>query len=169
MGGVWKLEPQTRGAPHFHLLTVGAPFLAKEWLSRSWYEVVGSHDQRHLSAGTNVQLARSHRGVVAYAAKYVAKHQALPTDWQDGVGRWWGVFNRAALRIEWLEAPMTEPMYWSAVRIVRRLVASRTPAATRGPPRSFSGGCWAVLKEAEARRVWSHLLDNACATSVMVP
>ncbi len=39
---VWKLEPQTRGAPHFHLIVLGVPFMAHEWLARSWYDVVDS-------------------------------------------------------------------------------------------------------------------------------
>jgi hypothetical protein len=158
--GVWKLEPQARGAPHFHLLLVGAPFMAKEWLSRSWYESVRSDDPRHLAAGTNVQLARSHRGVVAYAAKYVAKHQALPADWQEGVGRWWGVFNRAGLGIVWLSGPLTQAEFFAAVRAVRRLVAARQRQAARAPPRPAPGGTWAVARDTVAVRLYEGLRRN---------
>jgi hypothetical protein len=156
-GGTWKLEPQRRGAPHFHLLLVNTPFLAKEWLSSSWYEVVGSNDPRHLAAGTNVQQARSHRGVVAYASKYVAKAEKLPESWVDGVGRWWGVFNRAALCIEWRTWPLEQSAFYRATRILRELVAHRRQAEPRGPPKSWAGGSWAVLGDVDARRIADYL------------
>src|SRR5262245_28394097 len=56
---VWRLEPQRRGAPHYHLLVFGVDCLPIEWLSRTWFEVVGSGDLRHLVAGTQVQRVRS--------------------------------------------------------------------------------------------------------------
>lgn len=155
--GVWKLEPQTRGAPHFHLLMIGAPFMAKEWLSRSWYEIVGSGDPKHLAAGTNVQLARSHRGVVAYAAKYTAKRNELPADWQDGVGRYWGVFNRAGLGIAWDVNPLSQRDFYRVCRILRGLIARRKRAAGRGPPRVSSHGMWAVLRAPQAARILNGL------------
>lgn len=89
---VWRLEPQRRGAPHYHLLVFGTGWLDKEWLSRTWFEVVGSRDERHLRAGTQVQLVQSWRRVIGYAAKYLAKEvDELPAAWWQGVGRWWGV------------------------------------------------------------------------------
>jgi len=151
--GVWKLEPQVRGAPHFHLLLVGAPFLAKAWLSETWYDVVGSHDPKHLAAGTNVQLANSHRGVLAYAAKYTAKHQELPASWRDGVGRWWGVFNRRGLAIEWRRLPLWDTEYYALLRQLRQLVAARQRAAARAPPRAASAGWWAVVTDLQANRL----------------
>ena len=160
-GCVWKLEPQRRGAPHFHLLAVGVPFIAKDWLSRAWYDVVGSGDMRHLAAGTQVQLARSHRGVVSYASKYTAKRQELPPDWQEGVGRFWGVSHREALGIVWRWAPLSESQYWAACRIVRRLIAARRLAAARGPPRVPRAGTWAVLPDWQALRVALCVLRNA--------
>lgn len=152
-GAVWKLEPQRRGAPHFHLLVVGVPFIAKAWLSEAWYDVVGSKDPKHLAAGTQVQLARSHRGVVSYASKYTAKRQELPADWQEGVGRWWGVLGRKHLGIVWGWAPLHQSQYWQAVRILRRLIGHRQAAVGRGPPRAASGGCWAVLTDWQAERI----------------
>jgi len=159
--GLWKLEPQKRGAPHFHLLVVGVPFIAKQWVSASWYEVVGSQDARHLAAGTQVQLARSHRGVIAYAAKYTAKRQELPDDWQDGVGRWWGVFNREGLGITWEEYRLGENTFWGLVRTLRRLIAARSGRRARGPPRTYAGGMWAVLDDAQARRVFDCAVGRA--------
>ena len=148
---VWKLEPQKRGAPHFHLIVTGVPYLAREWLSRSWYEVVGSSDEKHLVAGTNVQQIMSSRGVAAYAAKYTAKAQQLPADWQDGVGRWWGVYGRERLGIVWEFVPLTQPQFWTACRWTYRLLGSRYRARGRGPPRRYSAGLWVVLDDRGAR------------------
>jgi hypothetical protein len=152
-GVVWKLEPQARGAPHYHLIVVGVPFMAKTWLSRAWYEVVGSCDPKHLAAGTNIQSVHSHRGVVSYAAKYTAKRQQLPDSWQDGVGRWWGVFGRKNLGIVWRWCPLTQAQYWQACRIVRRLIAHRNAEVGRAPPRASSSGTWAVLRDYQALRL----------------
>jgi hypothetical protein len=157
----WKLEPQKRGAPHYHLLVVGVPFLAKAWLSHMWYEVVGSGDPKHLEAGTNVQLAKSHKGVVSYAAKYTAKRQELPADWQEGVGRWWGVCNRKGLGIVWKWAPLNETQYWAATRVVRQLVARRRRAIGRAPPRACSNGSWAVLQDWQALRIALNALHTS--------
>jgi hypothetical protein len=152
-GATWKLEPQRRGAPHFHLLVVGVPYIAKDWLSRSWYEVVGSGDPRHLAAGTNVQLAHSHRGVLSYAAKYCAKAEQLPPDWQGGVGRWWGVYRRKVFDVAWTWRYLTEHEFWIAQRIFRRLVRSRTRDQPRAPPRYCPGGSWVVLADTHAWRL----------------
>jgi len=107
---IWKLEPQKRSAPHFHLIIYGVPFdrSFKEWLSRSWFEVVGSGDERHLRAGTNVQAARSLQGVKAYASKRYMGKELSPEELQDHAekvagwaspGRFWGVLNRDCLPV----------------------------------------------------------------------
>jgi len=56
---IWKLEYQQR-APHTSLGSDGVPFLARQWLSRAWYQI-GSDDPRHLRAGTQVQRCKSTR------------------------------------------------------------------------------------------------------------
>jgi hypothetical protein len=93
---VWKLEFQKRGAPHYHLLIVGLPFLARQWLAKAWYEVVGSSDIRHLHAGTQVVRCNSPEKACRYAAKYVAKVSDSPSA-PEFTGRIWGVIRRAAL------------------------------------------------------------------------
>ena len=96
---IWKLEPQKRGAPHFHLLIFNVPRLDKTWLSAAWYAVVASNDVRHLRAGTRIESIRSWRGVMSYASKYTAKViDELPEGW-EAVGRMWGVIGRDNLPI----------------------------------------------------------------------
>ena len=102
---LWFLEFQKRGAPHVHILHEGA--VCKEWLSKTWYRVVGSGDERHLRAGTNSQKVRKYRGGNRYAVKYSSKtyQKDVPEDYQN-VGRFWGcskgvnpkVMARATLR-----------------------------------------------------------------------
>lgn len=70
---VWKLERQARGAPHYHLLVWGVPFLPHEWAAAVWGRVTGDESAKHLAAGVEVRALRSHRGAMHYTAKYVAK------------------------------------------------------------------------------------------------
>ena len=94
---VWKLEPQQRGAPHYHLFIWGVhEILLREWIAQAWYEVVNSGDHWHYLKGTRVEAVRSWAGVRSYAAKYMGKEQKRQEGW-DFPGRWWGVFNAAKL------------------------------------------------------------------------
>jgi len=88
----WKLEPQRRGAPHFHLLGDFAddmpPAALRSWVSAVWFQVVGSKDLRHLRAGTRVDVIQGHRHLVRYLTKYVSKPQGH-ANWESP-GRFWG-------------------------------------------------------------------------------
>ncbi|HEY9758982.1 MAG TPA: hypothetical protein V6C97_27685 [Oculatellaceae cyanobacterium] len=101
-GSIWKLEPQQRGAPHFHILTwglqAGDPL---NWFPSTWYEIAGGEDINHLhfhmgALGNQhcVQQVRSFKGVWSYASKYLGKTFEV-AGW-SGVwtGRYWGVVHR---------------------------------------------------------------------------
>lgn len=85
----WFLEFQARGAPHYHLFT-DKP-ISKEELSKKWYQVVDSGDEKHLRAGTQIQRIRKPHAVAAYAAKYATKKEQkeVPQGYSN-VGRFWG-------------------------------------------------------------------------------
>lgn len=98
--GIWKLEPQRRGAPHYHICLLGAAYRGRfrqwvrsmrSWLSRAWYDIVSSGDERHLRAGTQFDAVRSHRHALAYISKYLDKAKYTLADSQPG--RFWGVFG----------------------------------------------------------------------------
>lgn len=90
----WFLEFQARGAPHFHVFLTCR--LEKDWVSDTWYRVVGSEDRRHLAAGARIESLRSGRyGTCAYASKYAAKaeQKEIPPNFVN-VGRFWGVYGQ---------------------------------------------------------------------------
>jgi hypothetical protein len=151
--GLWWLEFQRRGAPHFHLAVTGGRFgeagdppmtraeLAelRSWVSRAWYEVVGSGDRRHLKAGTNLEEWRSGRhGLQEYVTKESAKwvQKAVPEGFED-VGRFWALFGGAkVLRVEVREAPRASLA--AAVRVARG--SERAERRRRGFPRRRDAG-----------------------------
>lgn len=118
---VWKLEPQDRMAPHYHLLVFADALVDKAWLSQAWYEVVGSQRVEHLAAGTQCQEIRSWKGVLSYASKYIGKvHKGkLPLFWADA-GRWWGV--RGKLPIEPITQSLTRREGFKVRRVMRKFL-----------------------------------------------
>jgi hypothetical protein len=101
-GYIWKLEPQERGAPHFHLLVWGVPeFALVSFVPQAWFEIAGDLDPKHLTfheGGFNnqhcVQRVRTWRGVWSYASKYLGKTFDV-SGWSDiWTGRFWAVVNR---------------------------------------------------------------------------
>jgi len=90
-GLIWKFEFQKRGAPHFHILMgFREPRELKTfraWVSTAWYEVVGSRDEKHLKAGTNVRgLYGPVDRLMHYMAKYMGKREQATVE----TGRVWG-------------------------------------------------------------------------------
>jgi len=129
---VWVLELKTRKsgenageiAPHFHLLVFNVPNAIKfrRWVAWNWYEVVKSGDEKHLRAGTSVELTRSWRkisGYVSKATKYLSKaeFEDLPEEWH--VGRFWGVYGRSS--VPWAHKWICKLTENEAVRLMRYL------------------------------------------------
>lgn len=126
--GLWWLEFQQRGAPHFHLVLAGERSdveVLREWVALAWYEVVGSGDPKHLSAGTSVEWWRSSSGTLGtYVAKEAAKwvQKQVPEDFEN-VGRFWGQFGGVQVPRRDVVAPRGELA--PAVRVVRAAEASK--------------------------------------------
>lgn len=133
VAGVWKLEPQKRGAPHFHVMVWGVDYMdLLAFVPQAWYEVVGSGDENHLSwhmglLGNGnkhcVQLIEKVRGVFWYASKYMSKEVA---GW-EGVGRWWGVFFRERLPLgQVVNVQVSEQKAIEFIRYMRRYAHLRS-------------------------------------------
>jgi hypothetical protein len=93
---VWKLEFQDRGAPHVHIyaaIPAGRHF--REWLSRTWWECVGSGQLSHLRAGTGVDwregiTASDPKRLAVYFLKRATGHNlGLDKEYQHVVPAAW--------------------------------------------------------------------------------
>jgi len=102
IGLIWKLEPQERGAPHYHMLAWGVPehdlFL---FTVSAWFDIAGNGDRYHLAFHMGglgnkpcVQAVYSREGVMRYASKYLGKTFEV-AGWTDIYpGRFWAVVQR---------------------------------------------------------------------------
>ena len=111
----WKLEPQQRGAPHFHLLifsdcgqTQEQVYQLKSKWKEEWYSIVDSGDANHRKVGTWVGFNKDEKKrktdfdswqmVGGYIAKYLGKaHDGFKDQQGDQInytGRFWGIYNR---------------------------------------------------------------------------
>lgn len=86
---IWVLEFQERGAPHFHILVDHE--IPHQKVAESWYRIVGSGDEKHLKAGTEVRAIRAKDSIGYYLTTYMekARQKAVPPEYEK-VGRFWG-------------------------------------------------------------------------------
>lgn len=128
---VWKLEPQDRGAPHFHLMTWGCDLAAlMEFVPSAWYDIAGGGDEKHLlwhrgmlGNGNQhcVQQVRKFEGVRNYASKYLGKTFEVAGWSEKWTGRFWGVVNRSNIPLgELVQQEITEGKALEFLRYERR-------------------------------------------------
>ena len=103
--GIWKLEFQSRGAAHYHLMLYGlhaVPIEAvRAWVRETWYRIAHNGDKHQGKAGTQVDQIKSVGGAVSYLVKYLSKEdQTMPGNFS---GRYWGLLNKPHL-------PVVEPV-----------------------------------------------------------
>ena len=141
----WKLEPQKRGAPHYHLIgDMGQSFqnekqkevyvlFLREWFACAWFEIVGSGDEKHLRAGTQVDIVagnertRLRKYVSKYVGKTVEENQSQIPGWALP-GRFWGVIGRKNLpEVEVLFTDLTVSEQYVLRRIMRKWVKKISP------------------------------------------
>jgi len=177
--GVWRLEFQKRGAPHFHLLLWDGPIVEAvqaqrqngkmcmiaipgsrsrknrkvfEWLSETWFRVVGSGDDRHRQAGTRIEPVMSANGVMAYASKYLAKPTEEQAEiFQGGTGRHWGRIGLDRWQVEEYFLDLTGPEALLVRRVFRKYIESKT-----GKKQRFAGqmnSCFCFISEQTALKV----------------
>lgn len=125
----WKLEPQKRGAPHFHLMgSLGAGneglsiSLLRHFVAATWFRVVGSGDVRHFRAGTQVDFLKDASGKVqAYVCKYVGKSTCVSLPSWATPGRFWGIVGRKNLpAASCCHVQLTRESFYKLRRLVRR-------------------------------------------------
>lgn len=102
--GLWVLERQRRGAPHFHLVLAG--FVSAEdgdrfgeWLAAAWLELTGcggSSAAARQRYGAHWRPVTSAGELVSYLTSELSgrkAHQKQPGSWSWS-GRWWGYIQR---------------------------------------------------------------------------
>jgi len=142
-GGIWRLEAQRRGAPHYHVLLWLQGVDSRDdldklraWTTEKWYRVVGSQDIKHLLAGTQVRRVADRgemQAVMAYLGKYLGKDSVHPESqvFENPVGRYWGVWYKARL----LVPPMTVAVDRSTYLKCRRTLRTYREKKHKGRPR----------------------------------
>jgi hypothetical protein len=98
---IWKMEPQERGAPHFHMLIWGVSLHElMSFVPVAWFDIAGQGDHNHLLFHLGllknqhcVQAVRTFRGVWNYAAKYIGKTFEVAGWSEQWTGRFWGIIN----------------------------------------------------------------------------
>ncbi len=100
--GIWRLEFQERGAPHYHLILLGVSYIAKEKIQAAWNKII-----KEDRVFTRIEGLQSAKQAMGYVAKYVAKvpeeGQAQcgfnlgPYSTAPSTGRFWGVWQRKNL------------------------------------------------------------------------
>ena len=102
-GVIWKLEPQERGAPHYHMMVWGVEsFTLYNFVVNAWHDIAGAGDENHklfhmgLLQGSKpcVEPVRSWRGVWSYASKYLGKTFEIAGWDSQAVGRYWAVVQK---------------------------------------------------------------------------
>jgi hypothetical protein len=128
----WKLEFQERGAPHFHpifwKLSNDHEFMRRfrAWLACSWFEIVGSGDERHLRAGTSADVVESQLGIIRYVSGYVSKSDQSKPGFR--VGRYWGIVNRT--KVPWAKEVVVD-LSSGEGKLVRRIARRYLKAVNR--------------------------------------
>ncbi|MFA7346054.1 MAG: hypothetical protein WC003_17280 [Terrimicrobiaceae bacterium] len=137
--GVWFLEFQKRGAPHFHILVsikmnehgeihertrrrgkqgpksyktvVTLEAMISEW----WFTIVGSKDKKHLAAGCSWEMIENSDGALRYAAAHASKpnQKIVPKTFVE-VGRFWGVIGK-------VEVPVVKTFIGDSAEVLARV------------------------------------------------
>jgi hypothetical protein len=122
--GIWKLEFQSRGAAHYHLMLLGLSHVELEavrtWIRETWYLIAHKGDKHKGVAGTQVDPIRSIGGATSYFEKYIGKgDQTIPGNFS---GRYWGKHNQEHLpTVE----PVTEELDEKTANQLRRIARKK--------------------------------------------
>jgi hypothetical protein len=129
ISAIWKMEPQDRGVPHFHLLVYGQSFIPAPLLSSIWHEVTAETTDEHRKSGVDVESRSVNENgkLQGYMAGYMAETYdkwpgAEPGDPWAETGRWWGCLGRESLPwAGWDEAKIHLDQH-EAQAIIRQLL-----------------------------------------------
>lgn len=184
--GTWKLEFQKRGAPHFHALLwdgpkvkgieaqrcngkfcvvpdVSDPETLKlfNWMSTTWYRIVGSGDEKHLVAGTRIEPVKSRQGVMSYTGKYLGKTGG-GEEYPEGIGRVWGVIGRDRWKSDPVESRLDHEEYMRIRRVMRKWRERKLGKKDRYKSRITGMNVFMKAETAERLKAWALEHRNGC-------
>lgn len=97
VGGYWRLEFQSNGLPHLHVLVLGLSnpddnlSTLRSWLRAQWIESLGFADSPALNNLVRADLVQDTQRVRWYLAKVTSPHAMT---YASNVGRCWSKFGR---------------------------------------------------------------------------
>lgn len=163
--GVWALEFQRSGAPHFHLLIFGLRSHAieklRQWMQATWYKIAHNGDKHLGRAGTTIEWVKHGGGVMGYMAKYMSK--SYQKDRGGHTGRMWGKFGELPMgeckQLALTEKQVIKIRRWARKRMESHVNNARWSAFLNGRnPRKPSPSEGIVYKNPEAlgdRMFWN--------------
>jgi hypothetical protein len=131
---VWKLEPQRRLAPHYHMMIFSHDEITNEAIAGMWHDIAGGEDPTHLAwhlgelGGKNkpcTSRINFYDGVKSYCSKYCSKEiegDTLPGWWRGG--RFWGVIGELPITLQTVDVSPREA--FDMRRWMRRLYKAKT-------------------------------------------
>lgn len=135
----WKMEPQKRGAVHYHCFVWNVDFYdLRGFIPMNWYEIAGQGDKNHLlfhlgalpKSQHCVQEIRSWNGVMWYAAKYLSK--MVEVEGWERPGRFWGIIGREFVPwAELLSVAVTDKVAFQFFRLMRKKMEMKKAYKTR--------------------------------------
>jgi hypothetical protein len=149
---VWRKEPQARGAPHYHLLVFGVPFIAYQWVGEVWAAIT----RGNAATCSRVERVKSWRGAMSYASKYLGKKLdggEFKTDEGevlDSVGRHWGVMGVKHLPRLWVAYVLLEDAFH---RVRRAMVAQKRSKGRVHRVKGRHCGLWSFMRGEDALRL----------------
>lgn len=177
--GVWKLELQKRGAPHYHLLLWDGPKVegcwarydnsgkgrmvpygrAKspgnaevfDWLDDHWAKKHGL---------TRIEPVMSRQGVMAYTGKYLGKVEGQKVP--EGIGRLWGVIGGKRWKSNIQEASVDNQEFFRIRRIMRRYREHKTGKKERNRARITGMNVFMPAECAERIKQWAFEERQGC-------
>ena len=126
---VWRMEPQKRGVPHFHLMLLPRRFeqtvpkeTVRQWCRDAWHRIADPTSDHHKRHGVLVDYEPNYRRASAYLSKYTAKE--TDESFWGYPGRRWGASR--GLDVSDLEAwDLAQNDFEVLLKVAKRMLRQR--------------------------------------------